>query len=115
LANGLAIELKLLLIATVGIHFSLIYPRFQQQIVTIKHQESSGWAIDDVAVRVLASTTLCQFVVFLNFINQSKPRSRPQSVLVFCDALNEDDFRQLVVRLKISFIQQQVIITTEKI
>jgi len=100
IANALPITVKLLLLTGICIHFRFMIKRLKNEQYKIKHTEALGWEIaggnDFKPVQVLNSTVITVFAIFLHFTDNT----RKQSVLIINDALNEDDYRRLIVRLK---------------
>jgi len=100
LANALPIAVKLALLTGIGVHFHFTVKRFKTEQRTIRHNEALGWGISDgddfKPVQILASTVITVFAIFLHFTDNAQK----QSMLIINDALNEDDYRRLIVRLK---------------
>lgn len=104
-ANALPWTVKLtLLVAVVGLGW-VVVKRLQAQQLAISHNTRSGWAINGQAVTVLATTTLSQLGIFLQFVVQNNKRAARQSAIICFDALDGDDFRQLLTRLKTTFAE----------
>lgn len=55
-------------------------------------------------IEILPSTVLTPFVVFLHYKikHNDQPKQKTKAVMILKDAMNNDDFRQLRVELKIS-------------
>ncbi|MDP1663895.1 MAG: hypothetical protein Q8L79_02135 [Methylobacter sp.] len=100
IANALPIIVKLALLTGIYMHLQFIIKRLKNEPYKIKHTEASGWEVssgdDFKSIQILNSTVITLFAVFLHFNNQA----HKQSVLIVNDALNEDDYRRLIVRLK---------------
>lgn len=100
IANTLPVTVKLLLLIGICLHLFFVVNRLKSKQYNLKHSETSGWEIsggnDFKAVQILGSTVITVFAIFLHF-NQN---GRRQSVLIVNDALTEDDYRRLIVRLK---------------
>jgi len=100
IANALPIIVKLALVIGIGLHFYLALTRLKSEQYAIKHSEASGWEIASgngfKPVQILNSTVITLFAIFLHF----DKNAHKQSVLIVNDALSEDDYRRLVVRLK---------------
>ncbi len=99
IVNALPLPLKLGTAALVGLNYRLTLPRFNKEQRKIRHTEKRGWEIsagnDFEAVDLLNSTVVTTFFIFLHL--QNKP-----SILIAKDALSEGDYRQLIVKLKMS-------------
>jgi toxin CptA len=100
IANALPITVKLLLLTGICIHFFFMIKRLESEQYKIKHTEALGWEIagsnDFKSIQVLNSTVITVFAIFLHFTDNT----HKQSVLIVNDALSEDDYRRLIVRLK---------------
>jgi len=100
IANALPIIVKLALVIGIGLHFYLALTRLKSEQYAIRHSEASGWEIasgnDFKPIQIRNSTVLTLFAIFLHF----DKNAHKQSVLIVNDALNEDDYRRLIVRLK---------------
>ncbi len=100
IANALPITVKLLLLSGICIHFHFMIKRLENEQYKIKHTEALGWEIaggnDFQPVQILNSTVITTFAIFLHFTDNT----RKQSVLIVTDALSENDYRRLIVRLK---------------
>jgi hypothetical protein len=100
IANALPIIVKLALAIGIGLHFYFALTRLKSEQYAIRHSETSGWEIassnDFKPVQILSSTVITLFAIFLHF----NKHTHKQSVLIVNDALSEDDYRRLIVRLK---------------
>lgn len=100
IANALPIVVKLALLTGVCMHLRFIFKRIKKQRYKIKQSEAFGWEIsagnDFEQIQILDSTVITVFAIFLHFNKNAKK----QSVLIMNDALSEDDYRRLIVRLK---------------
>ncbi|MDO9268826.1 MAG: hypothetical protein Q7T96_06905 [Methylobacter sp.] len=100
IANALPIIVKLALLTGIYMHLQFIIKRLKNEPYKIKHTEASGWEVssgdDFKSIQILNSTVITLFAIFLHFNNHA----HKQSVLIVNDALNEDDYRRLIVRLK---------------
>jgi toxin CptA len=100
IANALPIIVKLTLLTGIGLHLRFIIKRLKNEPYKIKHTEASGWEISSgngfESIQILNSTVITLFAIFLHF----NKNAHKQSVLIVNDALNEDDYRRLIVRLK---------------
>jgi hypothetical protein len=99
IANALAFSLKLGIAVLIGINFKMNFPSLKIERRNIRYTEKLGWEIseggDFEAVHILRSTVVTTFFIFLQM--QNKP-----TILIASDSLNEDDYRQLIVKLKIT-------------
>jgi toxin CptA len=100
IANALPIIVKLTLLTGICMHFRFMNQRLKNEQCIIKHTETLGWEIsngdDFKPVQIMGSTVITVFVIFLHFADNTNK----QSVLIVSDALSEDDYRRLIVRLK---------------
>ncbi|MGZ4956916.1 MAG: protein YgfX [Methylobacter sp.] len=100
IANALPVAVKLALLTGIWLHFEFTVKRLKFEQCKIKHTETSGWEVSDgngfEQVRILDSTVITIFAIFLHFNNNADK----QSVLIVNDALSEDDYRRFIVRLK---------------
>lgn len=104
IANALPIAVKLALLTGICLHLWFVIKRLKNEQCKIKQSEALGWAVssegsddnDFEPVQILNSTVITVFAVFLHF-NQN---AHKQAVLIINDALSEDDYRRLIVRLK---------------
>jgi hypothetical protein len=99
IANTLPFVLKLGIAALIGLNFRLNFHRLKIERRKIKYTEKLGWEISDgddfETVEILKSSVITATFIFLQM--QDKP-----TVLIASDALSEDDYRQLIVKLKIT-------------
>ena len=67
----------------------------------IKYTEASGWEIlegnDFEPVRIINSTVITVYVIFLHVIRQNAGK---KTILSLNDAVSEDDYRFLIVKLR---------------
>lgn len=100
IANALPIAIKLALSTGIFIHLRFMIKRLKSERHEIKQSEALGWEIssgnDFKSAQILNSTVITIFAIFLHFTDNA----RKQSVLIVNDALTEDDYRRLIVRLK---------------
>jgi hypothetical protein len=113
MANDLAFAIKISLFALICVHLWLTVRRLNAERQTIKYTEALGWEVseeDDFAsVEILKSTVITTFVLFLHFKYGSQDQfgksSQKKTLLVLSDALTEDDYRCLIVKLKTTAIK----------
>ncbi|MGZ8236817.1 MAG: protein YgfX [Methylobacter sp.] len=100
IANALPVIVKLAMVIGIGLHLYFVLTRLKSDQYVIKHSETSGWEIasdnDFKPIQILNSTVITLFAIFLHF----NKNAHKQSVLIVNDALSEDDYRRLIVRLK---------------
>ncbi len=100
IANALPVAVKLALLAGLCLHFWFVIKRFKSEQRIIKHSDALGWEVsygnDFESIQILNSTVITVFAIFLHFKNSAGK----QSMLIVNDALTEDDYRRLIVRLK---------------
>jgi hypothetical protein len=99
IANALPFALKLGIAVLIGINFKINFPSLKIEQHKIRYTEKLGWEIseggDFKAVHILRSTVVTTFFIFLQI--QNKP-----TILIANDALDENIYRQLIVKLKIT-------------
>lgn len=70
--------------------------------VSLKYSKECAWELLEgdhySSMRILKSSVLTSFIIILHMLIDNKRRS----VLVCCDAVSRDDYRQLLVALKIT-------------
>lgn len=101
--TALAISLKAAVMIGIAIHAIHALQQAKNTAVTLQHSHAGGWTLGGEAVSVSASSTISPYAVFLHLNGLKNKRYNHKTLLVFYDALTEDDFRQLIVRLKTSF------------
>ncbi len=74
----------------------------------IRYSLRSGWefAQSDLKfypIDILSSTVITQFLLFLHFKQQS---AKKQTILIYKDALIKDDYRKLMVELRLSGLKR---------
>ena len=111
--NALVFVIKISLFACIGLHCWLAVRRLNTVHYAIKHTEALGWEVsegcDFATVEILKSTVITPFALFLHFKHRYQAQSwKPgdkKSLLVLCDALTEEDYRCLIVKLKTTAIK----------
>ena len=105
--NAAPLALKLLVGALVAANFYVALKKINTARPIVRYSEASGWEIADngdfEAVGILNSTVLSRFAVWLHaekrrhngFLGKTK-----KSLLIMDDALSDEDFRRLIVKLK---------------
>ncbi len=76
--------------------------------LSIRHNSEIGWEVaysenNFHAIEILASTVIMRYIIILHFM-QNKEK---QSILICTDALFYDEFRKLLVALKISGLNKR--------
>lgn len=100
--NSLPIVAKVALISAIALYGYFEFKRLLTQQYCLEHSET-GWRLATgnafTEIEILPSTALSVVAIFLHFRTENQSK---QSLLIFKDALSEDDYRQLIVRLKIT-------------
>jgi toxin CptA len=103
-ANSLPIVVKLGLSTAICIQlwFSLKHLKIEHH--RIKHTEGLDWEAssgsnDFESVQIMKSTVITIYAIFLHVRSQNAGK---QTMLILNDALSEDDYRRLIVKLKTS-------------
>lgn len=98
-ANALPIAIKLIVAALIGLNFWISFPKLIKEQRGLRYSEKRGWEMaegrDFTAVDILKSTVVTTVFIFLHI------RDKP-AILIANDALSEDDYRQLIVKLKMT-------------
>ena len=113
LANALATNMKISLFTLSCLHYWLTVRRLKAKYYTIKHTEALGWELsgggDFAPIEILASTVITTHALFLHFKYRSQAQSLKIShkkfLLILNDALDDEDYRWLVVKLKTTTIK----------
>ena len=113
MANALALAVKIGLVALICGHCGLTVRRLNAEHYTIKYSDASGWQLlegDDFAsIEILKSTVVTTFALFLHFKYASQAQSWKAGIkktrLILNDALADEDYRSLIVKLKTTAIK----------
>jgi toxin CptA len=113
MASALAFAVKISLFALICTHLGLTVRRLCAEHFTIKYTEALGWELsegcDFASVEILKSTVITTFALFLHYKygyqSQSWKSSHKKTLLVLNDALAEEDYRCLIVKLKTTAIK----------
>ncbi|MDD1626722.1 MAG: hypothetical protein LUQ26_04495 [Methylococcaceae bacterium] len=113
IANALGFTVKIGLCALIGLHCWLTVRRLNTENYTIKHTETLGWELSKgggfASIEILKSTVITTFSLFLHFKYRSQSPSikltDKKTLLVLSDALAEEDYRCLIVKLKTTAIK----------
>lgn len=113
IANALPFAVQLALLTGICLHLRFMIKRLKSGHYIVKQSEALGWEVSDgndfKSIQVLNSTVITIFAIFLHFTDNTQK----QSVLIVNDALSEDDYRRLIVRLKTAGITIQPQINTD--
>jgi toxin CptA len=106
-ANSLPIAVKLGLSIAICMHFWFSIKHLKSEHHRIKHTEAFDWEVSSASnafepVRIMNSTVITIYAIFLHFRSQNAGK---QTVLILNDALSEDDYRRLIVKLKTSITE----------
>lgn len=113
LANALALTVKVGLCALIVMHCRLAVRRLNNENHTIRYSEALGWELsgghDFESIQILKSTVITTQVLFLHFKYsfQTQPWKsfHIKTLLILNDALTDDDYRFLIVKLKTTAIK----------
>lgn len=98
-ANALPLLVQMGVAYLIGADFWFYFKRLKSEQHLISHSETKGWQLansgDFENIQILSSTVITTFLIFLHIAN--KP-----SVLIAHDALSAEDFRRLIVKLKMT-------------
>lgn len=104
-ANALPLVVKLAIAVLIGLNFKVTFPLFKNERRKIRFSEKLGWEISDdddfEAVCVLKSTVITTHFIFLHLQDKS-------ALVIASDALGEDEYRQLIVKLKITAHERSI-------
>jgi len=105
IANSLAITIKFTLCALLCLSYGLLIKRLAVQCYHVRYSEQSGWEASGLLglepVRIIKSTIITSFVIVLYIKSNNNDKS---AILVVSDALCEDDYRKLILKLKTTAI-----------
>jgi hypothetical protein len=113
MANALPFVIKISIFTLICIHCWLTVRRLNTEHYNIKHTETLGWEVsegfDFASIEILKSTVYTTVALFLHFKYDSQVQSwkpgHKKTLLVLKDALTEEDYRFLIVRLKTTVIK----------
>lgn len=104
--NSLPVTVKAVLFIAIVLYGSVELTRLRTQQYCLEHIET-GWRLaaghEFAEIEILPSTVVSTVAIFLHYKTEKIPK---QSLLIFSDALAKDDYRQLIVRLKITHSDQ---------
>jgi hypothetical protein len=99
LLNGLPWGVRIAVFLGVLSHAVWLSKHIQPAAGTIQYNQQTGWQIgDESAVQILPTTVVNTQAIFLHYLANGKRRT----LLIANDALSTEDFRRLLVALKIS-------------
>jgi toxin CptA len=101
IASSLILPIKFGLCIAICINYWLIIKQSTGQQYQIRYSDQTGWEVSGAhgfeSVKILKSTIITIFVIILRIKSQFTDKL---TILVVSDALTEDDYRQLIVKLK---------------
>ncbi len=110
-STALPVLSQVLLSASASGYFCYVSVQIKKQRYTIKHSQATGWLLSinhhDETVKILPSTVITRVAIFLHvsYVSKQQRWQQPKMLLICHDALSENDYRQLIVRLKTSFVK----------
>ncbi len=113
MVNALVFAIKISLFTLICLHCWLTIRRLNAEHYTIKHTEALGWEVSEgcefASIEILKSTVFTTVALFLHFKYDSQVQSwkpgHKKTLLVLNDAMAEEDYRRLIVRLKTTAIK----------
>jgi hypothetical protein len=113
LANAMPSLYQSILIAGLVVHLFHTVKQLNNGLPTVKYADESGWQIADgnefESVVILKSTVVTTFAIWLHV----RPRAETgffavnkKAILIVRDALDEEDYRGLIVKLRTSAADQ---------
>jgi len=106
-ANGLPVIYKMVLSTGLFVHFYHALKRLDKPQPTIQYTEASGWELADndefEPVSIRNSTVLTIYAIWLHVKRRNTSGcfdKAERNILIVSDALDEDDYRRLIVKLK---------------
>jgi len=112
-SNALPIAIKIALLAACAGHLYFSINRLKNTSLAIKHSDAFGWEVSTneeefASVQILNSTVITTFIVIIHYQTQTMLGLTPkriQTLLIVNDTLAKNDFRNLMVRLKIETVK----------
>jgi hypothetical protein len=109
LAAALPLAVKSGLLAGICLHLKVAVERLKDCRQTIRYTEASGWEImegdDFEPARIINSTVITVYVIFLHVIRRNAGK---KTIIILNDAVSEDDYRFLIVKLRTSVNTGQI-------
>ena len=108
LINALDLIYKVIISLMVLVSLFVYLKReYNFQGLLIRHSSGLGWEVAYLenyfyAVDILASTVITRYIIVLHFLQNKKK----QTILICRDALSYDEYRKLMVALKISGVNR---------
>ena len=103
-ANALPLSIQLCIAFLIGLDFWFNFKRLKSGQNLISYSDTKGWQLADNGgfenIQSLSSTVITAFLIFLHIAN--KP-----SIHIAHDALSAEDFRRLIVKLKMTTNKQE--------
>jgi toxin CptA len=112
--------MKVFLLALITVSLWRIVNQLKKTLLVLTHTNPVGWELSlnhhVAAIQILPSTVMTKWAVFLHFTDHPKNQfwPRKKSLLILSDSLNEENYRQLVVRLKTSFTAPKMTVSASK-
>lgn len=98
-ANALPLTWQFAVALLICLNFKITYPKFNTEKRKIRFTEKSSWEIangdDFETIEILSSTVITTAYIFLHLKNKAP-------IVVASDALNQTEYRQFIVKLKIT-------------
>jgi hypothetical protein len=98
--NSLPVFVKFVLLVTIAVHGYIECKRLSTRQYRIEQTENTWQLGEDnafVGIQILPSTVISIVAIFLQFKTEDNMKG---TLVIFSDALAEDDYRCLIVRLK---------------
>lgn len=113
MVNALAFAVKIGLCVLICGHCWLTVRRLNAEHYTLKHTDTSGWQLsegnDFASIEILKSTVMTTRALFLHFKYATQIQSwavgHKKTRLILNDALADEDYRRLIVKLKTTAIK----------
>jgi hypothetical protein len=112
IANGLNLFIKISLFIIIVMYFRIVVRSLSDTNYKIMYTDALGWTLSDggefVPIDILRSTVITTQMLFLHFIFVSNHPQRlfnKQTLLILNDQLTLEDYRSLIVKLKITVIK----------
>ena len=112
IANGLNLFIKMSLFIFIILYFQIGVRRLNDINYRIKYSDALGWALsaggEFVPIDISRSTVITTQMLFLHFnyvSNQPKRLFNKQTLLILNDQLTVEDYRSLIVKLKMTVIK----------
>jgi hypothetical protein len=111
-ANALPILYKGLLLIVLVAHLYYAVKRLNHTLPSLKYADASGWQIagdsEFESAVILKSTVVTPFAIWLHTSGRAKAglfAGNKNTILIARDALEEDDYRRLIVKLKTTVVE----------